>query len=293
MGKGMRIYESPNEAAFQEFIDVIISSVISDMKGNSSIVFYARSSIFVQGLPSTTNPNPSSHFRSKCKPHHFFRPGTTPPHHICTASVPIHLLSNKGNLTFVCTEWRIYFFFGALCTCPLPLYPSDEIPEIGSEFCDYSQMSANVLFCTSTSNPHGSDTIPKPTSQITGKNSEWKKSAKYLQILIRSLLIFLIHRIRRRLSEHADGSEERETNTHTDGSIGNNSPALAWGWQGAGTVGTEGDIVCCLWIVLAHSFAFISILRPFPPETDFPRKLYAEQNSQLEDKWELELRYGA
>jgi hypothetical protein len=28
----------------------------------------------------------------------------------------------------------VYAFFGALCTIPLPLYPSDEMPEMGSEF---------------------------------------------------------------------------------------------------------------------------------------------------------------
>jgi len=72
---------------------------------------------------------------------HFLNPPTTflptPIHHqYAQPSSP----SKQKNPPFdvirqsYATEKQDHAFFGALCTMPLPTYPSDEIPEMGSEF---------------------------------------------------------------------------------------------------------------------------------------------------------------
>ena len=66
----------------------------------------------------------------------------------------------------------------------------------------------------------------------------------YLQILIRSLLVLLSHRIGRRSGEGSDSREDDERNTNTDSSVRSDFPALSRGRQGAGPVGPEGDVVC-------------------------------------------------
>jgi hypothetical protein len=80
-------------------------------------------------------------------------------------------------------EKRAYsFFFGALCTIPLPLYPSDEIPEMGSEFWFYCQILAPLLspfpslFFPSHSLSLALSLHPKQDNTIT---TEERKSGKH------------------------------------------------------------------------------------------------------------------
>jgi len=65
-----------------------------------------------------------------------------------------------------------------------------------------------------------------------------------LQILIRSLLVFLIHRARRPLRKESNSREHNEADTDTDRCVCCDAPSLS-GWiLGAWAVGAEGDIVC-------------------------------------------------
>lgn len=69
----------------------------------------------------------------------------------------------------------------------------------------------------------------------------------YLQILVRSLLVFLSHSAWATLSKEADGREQRKADAYTGGCVGCDAPAFAWRWEGTWTVSAEGDVVCCLY----------------------------------------------
>lgn len=66
----------------------------------------------------------------------------------------------------------------------------------------------------------------------------------YLQILIRSLLVLLVHRTWRWARKLPDGNEDRETDSNSRGRVKSNFHALAGGCDGAGAVFAEGNVVC-------------------------------------------------
>ena len=88
---------------------------------------------------------------------------------------------------------------------------------------------------------------PSHNSQRTQKEKEEKVRERqtYLQILIRRLLVLLIHRPGGSLGTHTNCYEQREGNPDAERGIASYLPAFAWWRQGAGTVGAEGDVVCC------------------------------------------------
>ena len=94
-----------------------------------------------------------------------------------------------------------------------------------------------------SSHPQVQPTNLRPAPKTSHKPNE--QNITYLQILIRSLLVLLVHRIRCRSCKGTNGSEDGEGNTNTDGRVRSHFPALAWWRQGTRTMGAEGDVVCC------------------------------------------------
>jgi hypothetical protein len=66
-----------------------------------------------------------------------------------------------------------------------------------------------------------------------------------LEVLVRSLLPFPGHCVRGGTGERPHRGEEDEADTDGDGGVEGDLPALVGGRLGTGTVGTEGDPVCC------------------------------------------------
>jgi len=84
-----------------------------------------------------------------------------------------------------------------------------------------------------------------------------------LEELVGSLLPLLGHGGRSGLGEGAHGSEDDEREEDTSGSVGEDLLALAGRGEGAGAVGTEGDVVGCVGRECNVSLSVVWTLRVF------------------------------
>ena len=107
---------------------------------------------------------------------------------------------------------------------------------------------------------HSTPQTPKPVTKRRGKQGK----GAYLQILVRSLLVLLIHGPRGSLRSHTYRDEQREADRDAERRVPGDLPAFAWRGQGAGPVGAEGDIVCYFPLTLARSSLGFSLPVPIP-----------------------------
>jgi len=166
---------------------------------------------------------------------------------------------------------------------------------MGSEFCPYYPVSPYPFrplsfpflppFAHPPKPPLRTPPLPSNTPKPRTKNQNTQKQdmCTYLQVLIRSLLVLLIHRARCSLSTHAYRDEEGKRDRDADRSIAGYFPAFAWWREGAGPVGAEGDVVCCLPSV-SQVFSLqphISSLLPSQPSLTIPTP--RSSSSRLKD----------